>query len=244
MKKAAHKKVAVVMPAYNEEARIGGVLKKLPSSVEVEGETYNLLPVVIDDKSQDNTARIAKKYGAHVIRHVVNTGAGGATRTGMKYVMELFAEDSSLIYMVTIDSDGQHDVSDIKHLISAAVKSDLDMVVGSRLHEGNKENMPIHRIAGNVGLSLISRFLFGIKTKDTQSGLRLYSSKYLDKLSDYTIDRYGFCTETLWQATRNGLKVEEVPIKVSYSAETLSKGQNNWGVVDLVKDLIWIRITR
>lgn len=244
MKKVAHKKVAVVMPAYNEGTRIGDVLKELPAFVTVEGQKYELLPIVIDDKSQDDTAGIAKKHGAHVVRHVVNTGAGGATRTGMKYVMELFADDPSVVYMVTIDADGQHDVDDIKHLIRAAVTSNLDMVVGSRLHEGNKENMPIHRVAGNKGLSLISKALFGIKTKDTQSGLRLYITKHLDKLSDYTIDRYGFCTETLWQATRNGLKVEEVPIKVSYSEETLSKGQNNWGVVDLVKDLIWIRITR
>lgn len=244
MKKVASNKVAVIIPAYNEGARIGNVLKSLPKLVKVEGKDYELLPIVIDDKSRDDTAKVAKGHGAHVIRHVVNTGAGGATRTGMKYVMELFMNDSSVIYMVTIDADGQHDVSDIKHLIRAAVKSNLDMVVGSRLHEGNKENMPIHRVVGNKGLSLISRALFGIKTKDTQSGLRLYQTKHLDKLSDYTIDRYGFCTETLWQATRNGLKVEEVPIKVSYSKETLSKGQNNWGVVDLVKDLIWIRITR
>lgn len=242
--KKTHKKVAVVMPAYNEGTRIGDVLKGLPKSVTVEGQKYELLPIVVDDKSKDDTARIAKKHGAHVVRHVVNTGAGGATRTGMKYVMELFSDDPSVVYMVTIDADGQHDADDIKHLIHAAAASDLDMVVGSRLHEGNKENMPIHRVMGNKGLSLISRALFGIKTKDTQSGLRLYRSQHLDKLSDYTIDRYGFCTETLWQATRNGLKVEEVPIKVSYSEETLSKGQNNWGVVDLVKDLIWIRITR
>jgi hypothetical protein len=86
--------------------------------------------------------------------------------------------------------------------------------------------------------------LFGIKTKDTQSGLRLFAADILPIVADYTIDRYGFCTEMLWMAVRNDVVVEEVPIVVKYSAETLKKGQNNWGVVDLLLDLAWIRMSR
>jgi hypothetical protein len=144
--------------------------------------------------------------------------------------------------VATIDADGQHTASDVEHLIRHAAKSGADVVVGNRLHAGNKADMPFHRVAGNVGLTYISRLLFGIKTKDTQSGLRLFRPEALPVISEYTIDRYGFCTEMRWLAHKARLKVDEVPIEVKYFDETLQKGQNNWGVVLLVKDLLWIRI--
>jgi len=149
-----------------------------------------------------------------------------------------------LAYVITIDADGQHSSEDIERLVSFAIKHKAEMIVGNRLHADNKKDMPLHRTLGNRGLSLISRMLFGIKTEDTQSGLRLFSASALPKIADYSIDRYGFCTEMLWLAVRNDVVIREMPISVKYSEESLSKGQSNWGVVDLVLDLIWIRITR
>lgn len=236
--------VAVVMPAYNEEKAIGQVLKTLPKQIKTASRVYGIIAVVIDDCSKDQTAHIARAHEARVLRHVVNCGAGGATRTGLKYVMELKDEGLDIVYAVTIDSDGQHDSSDVISLVESADTTGSDMIIGTRLHEGNKEHMPFHRRLGNWGISLISRMLFGITVKDTQSGLRLYRAEHLDVLTDYVIDRYGFCTEILWQARRNKLDAREVPISVHYSEETMAKGQNNWGIVDLLTDLIWIRMTR
>lgn len=234
-------KLAVVMPAYNETASISQVIASIPKTLKVHGDVFETVVVVVNDCSRDNTSELAKSAGAHVVNHFLNLGAGGATRTGMHYVQKLLPEAK---YLITIDSDGQHSAEDIEKVLEFAVANDSHFIVGSRLHEGNKESMPAHRQLGNIGLSLISRVLFGIKTKDTQSGLRLISSQVLPVVSSYTIDRYGFCTEMLWLATRAGVRVEEVPISVVYTEETLKKGQSNWGVVSLVTDLLWIRISR
>jgi hypothetical protein len=149
-----------------------------------------------------------------------------------------------LTYAVTIDADGQHSSADVEKVLRYAVKNNSSMIVGSRLHEGNDESMPAHRRLGNIGLSFISKMLFGIKTKDTQSGLRLFRADVIPKVSEYTIDRYGFCTEMLWIAVREHVQVDEVPISVTYSEETIGNGQSNWGVVHLLIDLLWIRISR
>lgn len=231
--------VIVIMPAYNEAPRIGRVIKSIPRHVTVDGHTFATKIVVVDDCSSDDTADEARKAGAIVLQHVMNSGAGAATRTGLRYAMY---HHHDLAYAVTIDADGQHTSDDIEHMIRDAQQNGADMVVGNRLHEGNKEDMPLHRVVGNKGLTFISRVLFGIKIKDTQSGLRLFRAEVLPIVSEYTIDRYGFCTEMLWLATRAQLKIDEVPIAVKYFEDTLAKGQNNWGVVLLVKDLLWIRM--
>lgn len=233
--------IYVIIPAYNEQAKIADVVKSVPKQIKVDGKLYETKVVVVDDHSKDQTDKIAKSAGAKVLKHVINSGAGAATRTGLKYVQR-FGVDAE--YAVTIDADGQHSVGDIEKMIKFAAKNNAKMVVGNRLHAGNKDNMPAHRTFGNIGLSLFSRLLFGIKTADTQSGLRLFHVSVLPAVSDYVIDRYGFCTEMLWLASRSGVEVKEVPISVAYSADTLRKGQSSWGGVDLIKDLIWLRVSR
>lgn len=230
----------IIIPAYNEAARIGKVIADIPKTVTCGSEKFQTHVVVIDDGSKDATYQEAKKSGATVLRHIINSGAGAATRTGLRYV-EL--NSNAVAYAVTIDADGQHSTKDIQKLVTHAKKNDSAMIVGNRLHAGNKKSMPLHRNLGNRVLGLVGLILFGIRTEDTQSGLRLFRIDIISSISQYTIDRYGFCTEMLWLAVRNGIRVEEVPIAVHYSSETISNGQNNWGAVDLLLDLLWIRIT-
>jgi hypothetical protein len=129
-------------------------------------------------------------------------------------------------------------------MLNHALKTKAGMIVGNRLHRGNKNDMPLHRTVGNMGLSVISRVLFGIRIADTQSGMRLFHKDALPHVCDYTIDRYGFATEMLWQAQKRGVVIHEVPTSVKYSAETLGNGQNNWGAVELILSLLWARISR
>lgn len=231
--------VIIVMPAYNEGPRIAKVITSIPNEIKIGKRTFATRVVVVDDCSSDNTIAEATKAGATVLKHVMNSGAGAATRTGLKYADQYC---SDVGFVVTIDSDGQHTAEDIQRMVQHALDTRADLVVGNRLHEGNKQDMPFHRVVGNLGLSFISRLLFGIKTKDTQSGLRLFAPGALPILSDYTVDRYGFCTEMLWLAHRAKLTVSELPIGVKYFKDTLEKGQNNWGAVLLIKDLLWIRM--
>lgn len=229
------------MPSYNEGPRIGKVIKSIPKTITVAGKKFATEVVSIDDGSADDTADQALKAGATVLSHVINSGAGAATRTGLRYALNRIHHGEDVAFAISIDADGQHTADDIERLVRHALKNDSDLIVGNRLHEGNKEDMPFHRVFGNVGLSLVSRMLFGVKLKDTQSGLRLFSRRALPVVAGYTIDRYGFCTEMLWLAERAKLKVEEIPIAVKYFEATLAKGQNNWGAVLLIKDLLWVR---
>jgi glycosyltransferase involved in cell wall biosynthesis len=236
-----NRKVTVIIPSYNAEKSVGAVIKSLPRKITTDTATYDVVVVAVEDGSRDNTAKAAQDAGAVVVRHIFNSGAGAATRTGLRYAQTMV---DSLAYVVTIDADGQHSSKDVERIVRFADANNSRMVVGSRLHEGNKESMPLHRTLGNKGMSLVSRVLFGITTKDTQSGLRLFAADVIPAVSGYTIDRYGFCTEMLWLAKIAGVSVEEMPIAVHYSDRTLEHGQSNWGVVGWLFDLIWIRISR
>lgn len=235
----AKQTVLVVIPALNEGAHITGVIKAIPAVIKVKTAQFKTKVLVVDDGSTDNTATEARAAGAIVLSHVVNTGAGGATRTGLRFA-ERHVEH--LAYVVTIDGDGQHASRDIKRLVEHASKHASQMIVGNRLHAANKAHMPLQRRFINWGGSLFSRALFGIKTKDTQSGLRLYHADVLPALSQYTLDRYGFCTETLWHAVRAGIRVDEVPISVSYSREGMVRGQSIWASVEILRDLLRVRL--
>jgi glycosyltransferase involved in cell wall biosynthesis len=233
--------LAVIIPAYNEAGKIAEVIRSVPPLLEVGGREFPTVVIVVEDSSRDSTYQEALDAGAIVIRHFINSGAGAATRTGFSYVLKN-ADRLDVAYVATIDADGQHSSGDLVRMLEAALTTGADLVVGNRLHAGNKQDMPRHRTLGNRGLSLISRMLFGIRTEDTQSGLRLVTIEALPAISRFTIDRYGFCSEILWRAAQNRLKVVEVPISVKYSEETLGKGQNNWGVFDLVTDLVALRL--
>lgn len=235
------REVIVLIPAHNAAKTITGVIDSIPSTIKAGKQIFTTRAVVvIDDDKELGTYAEATKAGATVIRHLMNLGPGAATRTGLRYIL---AHGHEADYIVTIDADGQHSGSDIEKMVKFAEKHKAHFVVGNRLHEGNKKNMPWSRWFGNYIITWFSRALFFIHTKDTQSGLRLFSTKILPKIANYSIDWYGFCTELLWIARRNGIKIYETPIAVHYSKDTLRRGQNHWGVVPLMKDLIWIRIT-
>lgn len=233
--------ILVVVPAYNEAGRIGAVIRSIPRSFKIHSKHFGAKVIVVDDGSSDDTAQEARDAGAIVVQHVINCGAGAATRTGLRYA-EVYGRDAD--YVVAIDADGQHAPEDIHRMLAYALQSGADLVVGNRLHGGNKQDIPRHRNIGNWGLSLISRVLFGIKVADTQTGFRLFKTSALPAVAHYSSDRYGFATEMLWLATRARLNIHELPISVKYSAETLHKGQNPWGAVDLIVTLLWIRISR
>jgi glycosyltransferase involved in cell wall biosynthesis len=232
--------IFIIMPAYNE----GSVIRSsVGASSRVKLRRYQKPKViVINDCSSDQTAKEAKEGGAFkVLNHAVNLGAGGATRTGFRYALRVSTSEDDLF--VTMDSDGQHNSKDVERLVKEINSKDIDIVVGSRLLV-NTQSMPWYRKIGNNGLSYISKLIFGIKVKDTQSGMRVYNKKALKSIINYSSDRYSFCTETLWMARCAGLRVKETPIEVIYSEYSLGKGQSNWNALNLILELLWIRVSR
>lgn len=224
--------IAIVIPAYNEAETVGHVIKDLKNALADKKYSYEI--VLVDDGSKDDTAIIAEKAGVTVIRHILNTGSGGATATGLSY-----AQQNGFSLAATLDADGQHRAEDVVAGIDHMINDGDDLLIGSRLIDS--QGMSKVKILGNRGLSFITYLTFGIKVTDSQSGLRIFSKKALDKLKWKTAG-YEFCSEMLWRARQQGLTIREYPIKAIYTDYSVAKGQNNWNAVNIVKALVQRRI--
>lgn len=225
-------KVCVVIPAYNEGAVVGDVIKAAKAAFA--RAEYDFEIAVVNDKSTDNTSTVANEAGAIVIDHILNRGAGGATSTGLRY-----AQRKGYDYAITMDGDGQHDPKDALACLEESIKTQSDLTIGSRLI--NSKGMSRVKVLGNKGLSLITWLLFGVNVTDSQSGLRVFSRRALTTL-EWKSTGYEFCSEMIWRAKQSGLKITEHPIKAIYTDYSQGKGQNNWNGINIVKSLIRRRI--
>ena len=224
-------KIAIVIPTYNESKTIASVIKDIKKNIPKKSK-YNI--IVVNDGSADDTAKIAQKNGAIVINHILNSGAGSATATGLSY-----AQQNNYTIAATLDADGQHSAKDLYNGIQIIQNNNIDLLIGSRLL--NSKGMPKIKIIGNWGLSAITKILFGIKVTDSQSGMRILSKNALDNLK-WKTSGYEFCSEMLWRANQRKLIIKEYPIKVIYTDYSKSKGQNNWNGINIAKSLIHRRI--
>lgn len=225
-------KVAIVLPAFNEAKVITQVIKDLQETFRK--STYKYQIIVVDDGSSDNTAEKARINDVHVIKHILNSGSGGATATGLSY-----AYQNGFDMAATLDADGQHAAKDVLKGINLLAKGDVDLLIGSRLLK--KEGMPGVKLFGNKGLSFITYLLFGINVTDSQSGLRVFSKRALFELK-WRTNGYEFCSEMLWRAKQLHLRIAEYPIKSIYTDYSTAKGQNNWNGFNIVKVLLKRRV--
>jgi glycosyltransferase involved in cell wall biosynthesis len=225
-------KLCIVIPSYNEEGSIKDVITATKKVFKKSPLDFTIL--CVDDGSKDKTAMIAQK-SAVVISHVLNTGAGGATATGLSY-----AEQNGYDIAATMDADGQHAPEDVLAGVLTMVDNNIDLLIGSRLM--NTEGMSKAKIIGNRGLSFITYVLFGINSTDSQSGLRIFSRTALERLR-WKTSGYEFCSEMLWRAKQQKMNIDEYSIQALYSDYSKAKGQNNWNGVNIVKSLLRRRIT-
>ena len=201
-------KTLAVIPAFNEETTIAGVLDRVAPEVDT--------IVVIDDGSCDDTAAVAASHGAVVLRHVINRGLGAALGTGFAFALATGADAA-----VTLDADGQHDPRDIPRFFQA-LQDDADVVIGSRLL--NPEGMPLQRRIANTLGNLVTFLLFGAWVTDSQSGFRAFNRKALHGIEIRT-NRMEVSSEIIAEARRRRLKLVEIPIEAIYTDYSLSKGQ-------------------
>jgi dolichol-phosphate mannosyltransferase len=195
------------MPAYNEERSIAKMVFMC--------RKYADMVVVVDDGSVDSTADIAQAMGAYVIRHPENRGYGGALQTCFETARNLAAD-----CMVILDSDGQHDPAEIPKLLEP-LNGGCDVVIGSRFINGNGKNVPIFRKMGMKVLDAATNIGGQIKVSDTQSGLRAYGRKAIEKININNNNMSGG-SEILMQIKDNDLKIKEVEIHCSYDVERAS----------------------
>jgi len=225
-------KVCLVIPAYNEAKVLGDVIKNVKSAFK--NIKFDITILVINDGSKDDTSSIARKSGVMVVDHILNSGAGSATATGLSY-----AEQNGFDIAATMDADGQHAASDVLKGIEIISKNNVDLLIGSRLIDS--KGMSRVKILGNKGLSFITYLLFGIRSTDSQSGLRIYSRRALEELR-WKTSGYEFCSEMLWRAKQLGMIIDEYSIQAIYTEYSKTKGQNNWNAINIIKSLLKRRI--
>jgi glycosyltransferase involved in cell wall biosynthesis len=160
-----NEKILVIVPCYNEEESIGGILDDLINLKKSNGLNMNIL--VIDDSSQDQTYEIAVSK-AKCVQLSQNLGIGGAVQTGIRY-----AYWHQYDYCVQIDGDGQHAVSDLLKLFQCQNETKANIVIGSRFLSKQGYQSTWARRIGITCISWVLSFLYGKKISDPTSGLRL-----------------------------------------------------------------------
>ena len=199
-------KITIGIPAYNEEKNIAGILTKL--------KRYTNDIIVCDDGSNDLTREIAEGLGATVISHKTNKGYGAAINSLFLKAKELKTE-----VLVTFDADGQHRIEDIPIVIEPIKNNEAGLVIGSRFLDTKSEDMPNYRKVGIKIITKVTNLSIKKDLTDSQSGFRAYGMKALQEIIPAD-EGMGVSTEILIKANNIGLKIAEVPIKVSYSGNT------------------------
>lgn len=194
--------IAGVIPFYNETETLNKVLKK--------AESYCDIIIAVDDGSTNNYYGFIQTSGkTYLLKHSRNYGKGAALRTGIGKALQ-----KDVDYIITLDSDGQHDVDIIPNFIQAL--DEYDVVIGNRMNDISK--MPIHRRMSNYLTSYLLSRKLGIKILDSQSGFRAFRS---GKIKNILPETNGFEAETemLIKAAKNNLKIGFVNIPTIYSTE-------------------------
>jgi glycosyltransferase involved in cell wall biosynthesis len=194
--------IVACIPAYNEERTIAKTILQVQKFVD--------RIIVADDGSDDMTASIAEALGATVIRNG-HSGKGSALRSAFALAQQL---DAGII--VTLDADGQHDPTEIPVLIKPIRDEKAEMTVGSRYMEASKTDLPTYRRFGLKVVNSLSRKSCNGIVKDTQCGFRAFSMKALDVIQQCESDGFGVESEQLSLVSKCGMKVQEVPVTVSY----------------------------
>jgi glycosyltransferase involved in cell wall biosynthesis len=225
-------KLAIVIPAYNEEGSIKKVLSEIPKKI---NGIKEIIPIVVDDGSTDDTCSLAKSKTKHVAHHVINLGVGAALTTGFEVAKKLKCD-----LAVTLDGDGQHNPNDIHRLIEPIISQKADVVIGTRML--NAKGMPFVKILGNWMMNIMTALIMHAWSTDTQSGMRALSRKALRKMRFDSLG-YEISSEIIGETKRAKLKLVEVPIETIYTEYSKANGQSILNAVNIFTRLITIRLT-
>lgn len=227
-------RVAVVVPAYNEERLIARTLASIPSFVD--------LVVVVDDGSEDGTAAragAANDPRVRLRRHPRNRGVGAAIATGYR---EAFSTGADVAAVMA--GDAQMDPDDLAAILGPILRGEADYVKGNRLdHATVRRSMPFLRLVGNRALSALTRTVVGLEIEDSQCGYTALSRTASEALDlDDLWPRYGYPNDLLARAAHARLRVAEVVVRPVYGDEGSGIGIGHaLFVIPYVLGRAWIR---
>ncbi|WP_051434558.1 glycosyltransferase family 2 protein [Desulfonatronum lacustre] len=200
--------VLVVIPAWNEQASIGDVVRQV-----IALEEFHVL--VVDDASTDDTADLALRAGAQVVTLPVNLGAWGAMQTGMRY-----ARQNGYQTVITMDADGQHLAETLPSLLTPLRDYHADVVIGSCTPRGSR--------ARKTAWTLFRR-LSGLNVRDLTSGLRAYSGPAVTLLASSRASLLDYQdVGVLLLLRKAGLRIQEVQVAMCPRRHGSSKVFSSW----------------
>lgn len=205
--------ISIVIPAFEEEERLGASLEKIVAYLRDHSPNSEL--IVVDDGSNDRTARTAEEFfagntdvPARVIRYEENRGKGYAVRTGLRAA----AADIALFS----DADLSTPIEEMTKLIDPILAGEFDLTFGSRALDRSLigTHQPWRREQGGKVFNLVVRTLTGLPFWDTQCGFKAFNMAKFRPLVDLMrIDRFGFDVEFLYVADLHGLRLKEIPVR-------------------------------
>jgi dolichyl-phosphate beta-glucosyltransferase len=210
-------KYSIVIPAYNESARLGATLEKVLAYVH--GQGWDAEVIVVNDGSRDNTAEIVQAYSAkdaalRLVENPGNHGKGYSVRNGM-----LHARGKIVLFS---DADLSSPIEEAPKLFQA-LDSGADIAIGSRWlrAETQTQRQPLHRQVFGRIYNLILRLTLGLQFADTQCGFKAFKQPAVQAIFPLQkIERWGFDPEILFLARKLKFKVQEVPVAWGHSGGT------------------------
>jgi len=230
------RRVAVVVPAYNERGKIGEVVRKVP-------RRFAACVIVVDDCSGDGTDAEARAAGAEqVLRHPANRGVGAAIRTGLHHARTLGFE-----YVAILSGDDQHEPDELPRVLEPLFEQSADLVQGSRwLPGGATPGIPPTRRWLTRLYPILFRLASGYPSTDGTNGFRAFRLALLEdprlRLDQEWLDRYELEPYLLYQVVRLGYRVREAPVTVRYHSRGTTKMRpirDGWRIL---RPIVYLRL--
>jgi glycosyltransferase involved in cell wall biosynthesis len=208
---------SIVIPAYNEGARLGATLEKVLGYVREQG--WNAEVIVVNDGSRDNTADLVRGFAAkdpmlRLVENPGNRGKGYAVRNGM-----LQARGEIVVFS---DADLSSPIEEMPKLL-AALAAGADIAIGSRWLNSELQTQRqslLRQLFGRI-FNLLLRVILGLQFKDTQCGFKAFTRRAAQAIFPLQrIERWGFDPEILFLARKFGFRVEEVAVFWGHSGDT------------------------
>ena len=207
--------IALIIPAYKPSEELPALLKQFKAYPEY-------TPIVVDDGSGDAFRSIfdALPEGVQLLRHPENRGKGAALKTALAHVLSNCPQCE---LAVTADADGQHRCEDIRRVCLTAAENPEALVLGSRQFEGN---VPLRSRLGNGLTRQVFSIASGVKVYDTQTGLRAFGRRAMQRFVDVPGERYEYEINMLLTAAQSGMPVIEEKIETVYLNDNASSHFN------------------
>jgi len=199
------KNVAIIIPAFNEEKSLTALLNEIDN---LETPDFNLISLVVNDASTDNTLQILESNNCNFLDLPVNLGIGGAVQSGL-----IWAYQNDFDYAIQVDGDGQHPPSEIPILLEAISDLKSNVIIGSRFLNNEGFQSTALRRFGITYLKYLNKLLTSKTIHDSTSGFRVFDKKAISLCAKNYPDEYPEPVSIII-FLKNDLKIEEVAVKM------------------------------